>query len=1081
GDPMAFRALVAQCLVCVPWDAGPPLAAPSFHQVSSLKELMARVVQRLCVRGSQNVLAFGFALLDEAHGGPPEAFTTCVRSFQPNTVTDTLRGSGAWGLLLQRVGDDVLAHLLVRCALYLLVAPSCAYQVCGPPLYKLGSAETPRPQPGRHAGRTRAGRQPTRRTWSSDAEAGQPPGRPGLGGRRCRTRGSLPLPKKLRCGLAGEPKCGEGQGARASPGTAPRPGDHDACAVAPTRAALEVLASEGKPSGTRGSLPPLGREPQAGFPSPLRPPRPQACIETKHFLYCSGDSERLHPSFLLCSLRPSLTGAQRLVEAIFLASTARPRWRRRLPPRYWQMRPLFRKLLGSHARCQYGVLLRTHCPLRPAGVPAAGAATPREPPGPVASPGEDLGPRCLVPLLRQHCSPWQVYSFLRACLGRLVPAGLWGSRHNQRRFLRNVKKLVSLGKHAKLSPQELTWRMRVRDCAWLRRRCPGEGRVPAAEHHLRGQILARFLHWLMGVYVVELLRSFFYVTETTFQKNRLLFYRKSVWSKLRRIGVRQHLQRVRMRELSEAEVQQRRQAKPAMLTSKLRFIPKPNGLRPVVNMDYVVGARTFCRENRASRFSSRVRTLFSVLNYERTQRPSLMGASVLGLDDIYRAWRAFVLRMRAQDPPARLYFVKMDVVGAYDTIPQDRLTEVITSILRPLEDIYCVRQYAVVQRAAHGHVRKSFKRDISTFTDLQPYMQQFVTHLQETRSLRDAVVIEQSWSLNETAGGLLDAFLHFLKNSILRIGGRSYIQCQGIPQGSVLSTLLCSLCYGDMENRLFPGIQQDGVLLRLVDDFLLVTPHLTQAKAFLRTLVRGVPEYGCVVNLQKTVVNFPVDDDTLGGTACIQLPEHCLFPWCGLLLDTHSLEVFSDYSSYAGTSIRASLAFPCGARAGRKLRRKLLSVLRLKCHALFLDLQVNSPRTVCVNVYKALLLQAYRLHACVLRLPFNQQVQKNPAFFLQIIADTATHCYSILKAKNAGVSLGARGAFGPLSSKAVQWLCHQAFLLKLGQHRVTYKCLLGMLRTAQMCLSQKLTKATLAILKTVAHPTLPPDFKTILD
>lgn len=39
---------------------------------------------------------------------------------------------------------------------------------------------------------------------------------------------------------------------------------------------------------------------------------------------------------------------------------------------------------------------------------------------------------------------------------------------------------------------------------------------------------------------------------------------------------------------------------------------------------------------------------------------------------------------------------------------------------------------------------------------------------------------------------------------------RSYIQCQGIPQGSILSTLLCSFCYGDMENKLFPGVQQDG-------------------------------------------------------------------------------------------------------------------------------------------------------------------------------------------------------------------------------------------------------------------------------
>ena len=39
---------------------------------------------------------------------------------------------------------------------------------------------------------------------------------------------------------------------------------------------------------------------------------------------------------------------------------------------------------------------------------------------------------------------------------------------------------------------------------------------------------------------------------------------------------------------------------------------------------------------------------------------------------------------------------------------------------------------------------------------------------------------------------------------------RFYVQCQGIPQGSILSTLLCSLCYGDMESRVFPGLQQDG-------------------------------------------------------------------------------------------------------------------------------------------------------------------------------------------------------------------------------------------------------------------------------
>ncbi|XP_034854683.1 telomerase reverse transcriptase [Mirounga angustirostris] len=1076
GDPTAFRALVAQCLVCVPWDARPPPVAPSFRQVSCLKELVARVVQRLCERGARNVLAFGFALLDGARGGPPVAFTTSVRSYQPNTVTETLRGSGAWGLLLRRVGDDVLTHLLTRCALYLLVAPSCAYQVCGPPLYDLCVPAAARPLASRgHSPGTRMDLRPTRQAWNSGARR-----------RRGRSGNSPPPAKRPRRRVTPEPERGTNRpSAQAHLGGAHGPGDSKPGAVTPVRAAAEAASWEGGPPGTRLSSP--AAQPSQG---PQGAPHHPAHPETKHFLYCSGGRERLRPSFLLSALPPSLTGARKLVETIFLGSEPRrpgaARMTRRLPARYWRMRPLFRELLGNHARCPHGALLRTHCPLR--------AAAPREAPSdqacrgvgvcpserPAAAPEEKADPRRLVQLLGRHSSPWQVYAFLRACLCWLVPAALWGSRHNQRRFLRNVKKFISLGKHAKLSLQELTWKMRVQDCTWLRG-SPGARCVPAAEHRRREEILARFLCWLMGTYVVELLRSFFYVTETTFQKNRLFFYRKSVWSQLQSIGIRQHFTRVHLRELSAADVRRHQEARAALLTSRLRFLPKPSGLRPIVNMDYVLGARTFRRDKKVQHLTSQVKTLFSVLNYERARRPSLLGASVLGMDDIHRAWRAFVLRMRARDPAPQLYFVKVDVTGAYDALPQDRLVEVIANVIRPQENTYCVRQYAMVRRTAQGHVRKSFKRHVSTFADLPPYMRQFVERLQETSSLRDAVVIEQSSSLNETSSGLFHLFLRLVHNHVIRIGGKSYVQCQGIPQGSILSTLLCSLCYGDMESRLFPGIQQDGVLLRLVDDFLLVTPHLTQAQAFLRTLVRGVPEYGCTANLQKTAVNFPVEDIAPGSAAPLQLPAHSLFPWCGLLLDTRTLEVSCDYSSYAQTSIRSSLTFSQGAKPGRNMRRKLFAVLRLKCCALFLDLQVNSVHTVYTNVYKIFLLQAYRFHACVLQFPFNQPVRKNPSFFLRVISDTASHCYSHLKARNTGMSLGAKGASGPFPSEAARWLCFHAFLLKLARHGGTYRCLLGALRAAKAHLCRQLPRVTLAALEAAADPGLTADFKTILD
>ncbi|XP_015280705.1 PREDICTED: telomerase reverse transcriptase-like, partial [Gekko japonicus] len=111
----------------------------------------------------------------------------------------------------------------------------------------------------------------------------------------------------------------------------------------------------------------------------------------------------------------------------------------------------------------------------------------------------------------------------------------------------------------------------------------------------------------------------------------------------------------------------------------------------------------------------------------------------------------------------------------------------------------------------------------------------------------------------------------------------------------------------------------------------------------------------------KTMTNFPLDEavDIPGCSEFKQLPAHTVFPWCGLLIDTQTLEVYCDYSSYACTSVRASLSFSYSSAAGVHMRNKLFVVLQLQCHHLFLDLQINSLRTVCINIYKIFLLQAY--------------------------------------------------------------------------------------------------------------------------
>jgi telomerase reverse transcriptase len=69
------------------------------------------------------------------------------------------------------------------------------------------------------------------------------------------------------------------------------------------------------------------------------------------------------------------------------------------------------------------------------------------------------------------------------------------------------------------------------------------------------------------------------------------------------------------------------------------------------------------------------------------------------------------------------------------------------------------------------------------------------------------------------------------------------VQQQGIPQGSVLSTILCSFFYGHMEHTHLGDFAsaRHSVLLRFVDDYLFVTTSEKRAIAFVETMHRGTP------------------------------------------------------------------------------------------------------------------------------------------------------------------------------------------------------------------------------------------------
>lgn len=61
---------------------------------------------------------------------------------------------------------------------------------------------------------------------------------------------------------------------------------------------------------------------------------------------------------------------------------------------------------------------------------------------------------------------------------------------------------------------------------------------------------------------------------------------------------RNHFVKVQLRPLSSEEMETIRRKKFVPMASKLRFIPKPNGLRPIVKVDSVVEPRALSKESR---------------------------------------------------------------------------------------------------------------------------------------------------------------------------------------------------------------------------------------------------------------------------------------------------------------------------------------------------------------------------------------------------------------------------------------------------------------------------------------------------
>jgi len=291
---------------------------------------------------------------------------------------------------------------------------------------------------------------------------------------------------------------------------------------------------------------------------------------------------------------------------------------------------------------------------------------------------------------------------------------------------------------------------------------------------------------------------------------------------------------------------------------------------------------------------------------------------MFSVGDMYQRIKTYKLQFKS--PNTKFYFVKVDVQAAFDTIPQAAVVKLMESL--PYESIYRIAKHFEIkpgegyrlnpENLKHCKPIRKWTSLAKSPNDLLTFQENLVKENQGlAKGKKNTVFVETINDVKRGTDELLNLLKDHIKRNLVKIGKKFYRQKEGIPQGSAISSLLCNYFYADLEHKHLSFLNTEGekgesLLLRLIDDFLLITTNKSHAERFLNIMLQGLPEYGVIVKPSKTLTNFPFFFHSQPLTQISSLApnenkekskgkeKETKFPYCGTLISTSTLGISKD-------------------------------------------------------------------------------------------------------------------------------------------------------------------------------------------
>ncbi|KAL2392193.1 Telomerase reverse transcriptase [Exophiala dermatitidis] len=724
---------------------------------------------------------------------------------------------------------------------------------------------------------------------------------------------------------------------------------------------------------------------------------------------------------------------------------------------------LVRQIQRRQARCSYSQLLRHYCPVAPApqGNPSYSLAL-KEPQHPSPSTevlvtqaplGSSIRSGRELPAIQDesnssflfYATPAaRVSAFCRSVIARVLPKNAFGEGPDGQRncdtIMARVDEFIQMRRFESMTLHNVVQGIRLKPIKWLSRPAKLEQKTSKTDHNKRLEILHEFVYYVFDSLLIPLIRHNFYVTESGTNRNRLFYFRHDVWRKLSApifatlkssmympVNPNQLRQTLRTRNLGYSHV---------------RLLPKEKGARPITNLKRrqlksVAGKRFL-----GSSINSQMATVSSVLNFERGRNASPLGSALFTIHDIHGRLVQF---KKTIPPGSRLYFTKVDIKSCFDSIPQEHLLRIVRCLFG--EPSYRMTKYTQV-KVVEGAAQKGKKRvqhryiGIAGAGDDNAVFSEAIACDIALKKRR--VVFTDTGNERLAARRLLLQLLQeHVGNNIVKIGRQYFRQTAGIPQGSVLSSLLCNYFYGAFEqNELGFLDSRSSLLLRLIDDFLLITTNDSIARRFLDVMARGNEQYGIIVNAEKSLANFDV---SLQGQKVPRLHGSKFFPYCGIGIEMNTLQLKKDREK-KDANIGNSLTVETCSRPGATLRRKAMTFLKLQMHSGLLDMSLNNRLRVITTLLGNFVEVAMKLVRYVASLPRSKR--PSHTLLIDLFGDLVSACRKKCQKGN--------GDKGFITRAQMCWIAASAFERVLLQKQSQYRQFLVWLQSLREANSAKM-------------------------